>query len=698
MKNQDVPDEVAPLMGPPRRCAGKGIRINALVATLVTCMAIFGIHDLFQDVKLGYLPHWKRPSKPPHREKAFQWSQIVASPQLKFHKCFDGFECAKLSLPLDYFNGTYPDETVSIAITKLPAKVHLDDPRYGGPILLNPGGPGGSGTLLALVLGKPLQDIVDPDIDANIDSTDVRYYDILGFDPRGIGESEPYAQCLDDPAAAWSWNLRENTEGILGSSDAALGRLWSMTHAWGSACKQVMDDASGPNIKQYMTTAIVARDMLEIIEKHAAYVAEVLDQSTAKGCRRSYEPDSALYTPSEAKLDYWGFSYGTFLGSTFASMFPERVGRVILDGVVSSYDYLHTLDNGSLTDSQKVMDSFYTFCVLAGPEACPLATSNSSAADVKNRVQGIVQSLYHNPLIINSPSGPEILTYSDVKALLFTSCYQPRPMFWFLARLLPAIEAGHDEILDGLGAGLSFSHIYSCSVNSPLPALERSMVATFSVLCSDGIDQSNISLDEFTEYWKFLDDMAPTSGAIWSMLRMRCAAWKIKAPYKYTGEYGGNTSHPILFLSNTADPVTPLRSGRIMSNLFPNSGLLVSDGAGHCSLSTPNLCVLTHVKTYFQTGALPPPNTLCVPPQSPFSLNSTDPKSPFYDPSLGKASVELEATAEQRNPSQSQLYRAGNRAALTIAESDMFGFQGVLGGERVRNVMMNAATEFNLYT
>lgn len=68
--------------------------------------------------------------------------QIKASEDLRFHQCFDLYECAKLKVPLDYFNGTYPDESVSIAITKLPAKVPVHDRRYGGPILINPGGPG----------------------------------------------------------------------------------------------------------------------------------------------------------------------------------------------------------------------------------------------------------------------------------------------------------------------------------------------------------------------------------------------------------------------------------------------------------------------------------------------------------------------------------------------------------------------------
>jgi pimeloyl-ACP methyl ester carboxylesterase len=560
--------------------------------------------------------------------------------------------------------------------------------------LINPGGPGGPGALFTVLVGQSLQDIVDPEVNPDIRSADLKYYDILGFDPRGIGETEPAANCMADRAASWSWTLREDTEGILGSSDAALGRLWSMSHAWGTSCKQAMDAEDGPDIKQYMATAFVARDMLEIVEKHATYVSESLDLLKTS-MPRSYQPDTTLYKPEEAKLQYWGFSYGTYLGSTFASMFPDRVGRVILDGVVSSYDYNHSLGNGSLVDNQKAMDSFYTYCIHSGPEACPLTTSNSTLADVKNRVEKIMQSLYHHPLAINSPTGPEILTYSDVKKFLFSACYSPRAAFPLVATLLVAIEAGHGDILDQLRTGYQYTHIYTCPINGSQPAVDyTSTVPTFAILCSDSIDQSHMSIDEFVTYWELLESMSPTAGAVWSTLSMRCASWKIKASYKYEGEFGANTSHPILFLSNTADPVTPLKSGRFMHGLFPNSGILVSDQAGHCSVSSPDLCTMGHVRQYFQTGVLPPQNTLCVPKPGPFSLNSTDPGSPFYNPDLGDMVVEETVGMEKMSNGQQVLQSAGWIVASKIVESDLFGAGRLVGGSnRLGKEVMKIAAE-----
>jgi pimeloyl-ACP methyl ester carboxylesterase len=165
---------------------------------------------------------------------------------------------------------------------------------------------------------------------------------------------------MSDQPSAWSWNVREETEDLVGSSDAALGRLWAMTHAFGSSYNLAEEEQDGSDIKQYMSTASIARDMLEITEKHAEWVANQVAQLTARKKEKRSGCYGSTYKREEAKLQYWGFSYGTFLGSTFASTFPDRVGRLVLDGVVRSYDYNHSLGNGSLTDTEKAMKSFYT--------------------------------------------------------------------------------------------------------------------------------------------------------------------------------------------------------------------------------------------------------------------------------------------------------------------------------------------------
>ncbi|KAH6638378.1 TAP-like protein-domain-containing protein [Boeremia exigua] len=668
-----------------------------LTAAFVALVLVAGLDTIFPSFQHRYIPNVG--NKPrvgiSHGSKSFEWSQIEAQEYLEFHECFDGFECAKLSLPLDYFNGTFPDATVSVAIAKLPAKVSINDPRYGGPILLNPGGPGGPGAQFALSTAKSLQWVVDADSKPTSAEDDSRFFDIIGFDPRGIGETTPAATCISDAAAAWSWRLRESEEGILGSSDAALGRLWSMTHALGSSCRLAMDEEDGPDVKQYMTTAFVARDMLEIVERHAEYNVHKVARETHNNGKRSgpHTNSHPKYTPGEAKLQYWGFSYGTFLGSTFASMFPDRVGRAVLDGVVNEWDYVHSLGNGSLVDSEKAMESFYSYCLLSGSTVCPLALENTTTtAEIKERVERIINSLYHNPFILASADGPEVFTYSDLKSTIFSSIYQPHITFEILGQLLAQLEAGHGDLIDYLSKPFRLDHTLSCDVNGNVnPSISYTNdVPTFAILCADGIDQQNLSPNEFVEYWHLLQTISYPAGDLWAMLKMKCAAWKITASYKFDGEYGGNTSYPILFVSNTADPVTPLRSGRIMQSKFPNSRLLVNDQAGHCSFSATNLCAYERIKAYFQTGALPAKDTLCVPPLSTFSLNSTDPASPFYDPTLGTSTqifADSKAHTEQQN-----MHDAANKLRRVMAESDIFGFSSLIGNKRAVKLQQLAAS------
>ncbi|KAJ4382867.1 hypothetical protein N0V86_002092 [Didymella sp. IMI 355093] len=682
----------------PRRASASN---RLLTAVFVSLIIVAGLDTIFPNLKHRFIPPPGRPrSGTGDAFESFEWSQIAPKKHLEFHKCFfDKFECAKLSLPLDYFNstnGTSPDSTISVAITKLPARVPIDDPRYGGPILLNPGGPGGPGASFAIAIGESIQWVVDSASDPAEAAKDARYFDIIGFDPRGVGNTEPAATCIPDPAAAWSWTLRETEEGILGSSDAALGRLWSKAHAFGASCKLTMESEGGPDIKQFMTTAFVARDMLEIVERHAKYNANQIAQATHNTGNRAGYPSTATarYVPGEAKLQYWGFSYGTLLGSTFASMFPDRVGRAVLDGVVNDWDYHHSLGNGSLIDNEKAMDSFYSYCLNAGYEECPLGGNATTTSEIKNTTERILKGLYHNPYILSSAEGPEVVTYSDIKYVLFSSTYQPQLSFKPVGFLLPQIENGSGDLVDLMSRPFRAAHTLSCGINGTVNPKFSSLddVPTFAILCTDSVDQSKLTIDEFAEYWHLLQNTSSAAGDIWAMLTLKCTAWKIRASYKFDGPYGGNTSHPVLFVSNTADPVTPLNSGRIMHSKFPNSGLLVNDQAGHCSFSATNMCAYAKIRTYFQTGALPTPNTLCIPPPSAYSLNSTDPKSPFYDPTLGVGAhvvQDSEITAQQQ-----KVYGAVKTMQRVMAENEVFGLNRLISNSRAAKVQRMISAEY----
>lgn len=333
-----------------------------------------------------------------------------------------------------------------------------------------------------------------------------------------------------------------------------------MHHAFGASCA-----LNGPDddrdIMQYISTASVAGDMLELVERFGEWrekeAAQLLQHSNA--LERRERLHTLQHKPGQEKLQYWGFSYGTFLGSTFASMYPDRIERMILDGVVYPPDYLHTHWTENLHDTEKTMQSFYELCASAGPSSCALAKDTSTPADIQARVESIVSGLYHNPLPLSLPV-PDVVTYSDVKMIIFSALYMPVSTFRPLAHLLATIEQGEGEELTA-----PFSPFHSCSCNAVCNQKSNKTrtapddgEAQMAIACGDGDPQNGFNVTFFEQYWRDLDRRSPTIGAYWASIRLTCSGWKIRPKYRYTGPYGGDTSFPILWIGNTADPVTPV--------------------------------------------------------------------------------------------------------------------------------------------
>lgn len=255
----------------------------------------------------------------------FDWTSINPSQNLEYHECYEKYKCARLKVPLDW-NQPNPYNTsdwAALAIVALPAPVPEDDPSFGGTVLVNPGGPGGSGTLMALLQGEYLQTVVGGGSSGG--KKNKKHYEILGFDPRGTQYSTPRADCYNS-----TLNRAANAialEAIPPLSTGQLGLDYFQTAA--TAQSALCAESSARNILAHMSTASVARDMLEIVERvDELRNGKMGEEEEEEGC------------PSEAKLNYLGLSYGTFLGNTFASMFPDRVGRMVLDGVVDPESFV----------------------------------------------------------------------------------------------------------------------------------------------------------------------------------------------------------------------------------------------------------------------------------------------------------------------------------------------------------------------
>jgi pimeloyl-ACP methyl ester carboxylesterase len=249
----------------------------------------------------------------------FDWHAVKPSSSLIYHDCFGEFKCARLEVPLDWQDTSNTvNNTVSIAILKLPAIVPDSDPSFGGSIITNPGGPGGSGVYYVLREGNLIRGLVDGR----------KKYEIVSFDPRGVGFSTPLADCYGNLVARRTALLETRALGAF-DENPMLGRHYARIAGWGKLCGNIDIRAGKSSILKHLSTAAVARDMVEIVDR----IEELRDKEFVK---------ENLTNPLKMdipRIQYLGFSYGTVLGNYFASMFPGRVGRMILDAVVDSQDY-----------------------------------------------------------------------------------------------------------------------------------------------------------------------------------------------------------------------------------------------------------------------------------------------------------------------------------------------------------------------
>ncbi|KAG5914619.1 hypothetical protein E4U42_000402, partial [Claviceps africana] len=425
----------------------------------------------------------------------FEWDSIRPTKDLEFHDCYESYRCARLALPLDWKNLSDP-RTVSIALIKLPARVSDTDARFGGPVFANPGGPGGSGVDHVLAAGRYLQEYID--------TPGKKHYEIVSFDPRGVRHSHPRADCFSESVLARDAMILESRG--LGGLTRDPGKLaYGLAMMDGLAKKCAAAEVAG-DLFSYMGTPTVARDMVEMVDKMDA-LRKQTDGRVELRRRAAAEDDVP-------RLQYIGFSYGTVLGNYFASLFPERVGRIVLDGVVDADDY--SKGGGWLTntvDADAIVDELFSGCFQAGPETCALArASDQSASDIRARVWAWLARLDASPMAGLSSSGNAfVLSGADMRALLATSAYKPLDAFVPLARLLDAVMQGRD-------LALFLSTIESALLGGPLQnscppaddttASHTSPDASMAILCGDGEDLTTRPL----AWWQsYLDRQVDTS-------------------------------------------------------------------------------------------------------------------------------------------------------------------------------------------
>lgn len=454
-----------------------------------------------------------------------------------------GFQCATLMAPLDYAHPAR--DHVELVVAR---KRATGPGERLGSLLVNPGGPGGSAVdYLTAYAGEHYPKKVRA------------RYDMVAVDPRGVARSTPVT-CLDGPRTE-RWTRTDLTPDDQADKDEVVRSF----KGYASACAEHSGKVLG-----HVSTADSARDM-DLLR-------------SALGDRR---------------LNYVGASYGTFLGATYAGLFPARSGRLVLDGATDpSLDALR-VNLDQTAGFETAFRSFAEDC--ATRTDCPLGRGGPEAAG--RRLKALFDRLDEKPLR-TSEAGRDL---SEAQATTGVIAAMYNEAAWPLLRkaLARAAEDGHG---DGDGSTLlAMSDAYY--ERDGKGAYSNLMAANAAVNCLDlppafsGPDAVEAALPDF-------EKASPAFGESMAWAALNCAYWPVRAtgkPQRVTAQ----GAPPILVVGTTRDPATPYRWARSLAAQLSSGVLLTYEGDGHTAYGRGSTCVDTHVTTYLLTGRPPKQDTRC---------------------------------------------------------------------------------------
>ena len=295
-------------------------------------------------------------------------------------------------------------------------------------------------------------------------------------------------------------------------------------------------------------------------------------------------------------------------------MFPDRIKRVVLDGVADSHDYMAGGWSTNLRDTDLLFAKLAEYCFEGGPEDCALYDKDGPAFILAN-VQKTVSNFKANPISIpgNSTSGPQVVTLNDLMRLFRDIVYNPLLEFPMTAQVLDELSRGEGTTLAArkVDQQPKLSEVLSkqCIKDGPYSpscfSSTRTWDATYGIACSDGLSRLNQTKEEYREYADSIIAQSRLIGASWASIQLPCTAWHTRPHWRYDGNFHNKTAHPILFAGNTIDPVTPLYNALLMAKGFEGAGVLHQDAEGHCTYASPSMCSGRALREYFQSGSLP---------------------------------------------------------------------------------------------
>nr|AIG55647.1 secreted protein [Thraustotheca clavata] len=491
------------------------------------------------------------------------------------------FQCGNLIVPLDHLDKNN-NATISIAVQKYTTNAT----KSLGTILLNPGGPGGAGTSFAV-----------PELNLITGGQ----YDVLGFDPRGIGKSRLLQCSKNEFTAAQESAIAEQLEvpfTLTGVTDDTVEMFASNFELYVKRCELYDKD-----YLKYLSTAYVARDMDLIRE--------------------------AL---GEELTHYYGISYGTFLGATYANMFPNRVGRFVIDSVLDPEVYTGPTPElflRSVSDVDAVFTAFADQCEAAGPGSCPLADASAKRPYLMDRLQSFLTKVAKDPLIV--PGGDDItqVTETNIRQKILQYMY--------------SLEVGWPKLAATFHAMMTNNYSLPLTNDSCAAFVVPNDVgmASTAYISNDGLPAAQLNWTSAIQKGTTLIPLAGVAG--WTSL-ISSKSWSVRPVERYSGPWGKNYTNKVLILNNQYDPATPWSSAANLHKLMGtnNSVFVTREGYGHGSaFSQPSSCIHNLLTSFYTNGSYPT------------ARNCSIDKTPFeVAPALSEAAKAMQMLAAVRHPKQ----------------------------------------------
>ncbi|MDB1086855.1 alpha/beta hydrolase [Streptomyces sp. ACA25] len=484
------------------------------------------------------------PGSPPavFTEQTLDWAECGAPTPLQGSGPAPGgpWRCAELTVPLDH---SRPEgETLGIALIRAEA---TGSRSRVGSLVFNFGGPGGSGVAALPRMGERFDRLREA-------------YDLVSFDPRGVGESAGVI-CLDDEELDAATQDSDRSHPRTPAQEAA---FLDRKQEYAAACR-----ANAGDLLPHLTTVATARDL-----------------------------DLLRHVLGDSKLHYYGASYGTKLGGVYAGLFPERVGRTVFDSVVDPTSDLVGRSLAHTAGFQLALDNYFTDCAERYGPDCPTGSGPAQGNEI---LAGLLAGLDREPL--PTGSGRE-LTQSLAVTGVLASLYSEN--------LWPVLTEALRQALDRRDGGQLLAAADRYNGRDQLGRYRNLHSANTAINCADfasrpGIEDVHRHRPEFAE-------ISPVFGEylVWNLLS--CTAWPV------TGERDqphvrAPGARPILLIATTGDPATPYAGAeRMQQELGEDVGVLLTyDGDGHGAFSSGNACVRTAVHAHLLSGATPEDGMIC---------------------------------------------------------------------------------------